>query len=176
LRNILILGSLIYYPKKGAIYKVNDLQEEDGKIKGIKLMQKDTSELLELTAESEISTLRDHIFINIKFSGEGYPILNLPCRLGHKLETELSESVKSGTGKSFSAFKIFQNKSIVDKEILVFNLKDAKDEMYLFATIGFSTEYTYLRFKINEYTSPYWYSGYQNIDAIMFIPNTTVFL
>jgi len=132
---------------------------------------------ISLNKQEDIDTLRDYVLINLRIHSGGTNdcILNTPVKLQNKLEDELSQSFLGATGKAMTMVKLFYGSNLVDKEALLSSLKDIKDEIYLFATTGYSKSYTFKRF-IKPYEWPYWGYYGTTIDAIAFVPNQSVVL
>jgi hypothetical protein len=170
-------NKLYYHPKKKLVYKVIEVKKEDDKIVFVKLSESISSTELLIENSSEIDSLRDYVYLNLKIFSGGImeDIVSTKVRLQAKLEDELKDSVDGATGKGVSMFKFFHDSKVVDKEDMLSKLTDIKDGMYLFATTGYSKAYQFKRFA-KPYEYPYWGYYGTTIDAIGFSPNKNVVL
>ena len=168
---------LFYYPIEQKCYNVVDVKKEDGEITSVKMIEHNGTKEVILTKQSEISTLRDYVLVNLKIfdgSNEGV-IINVQVRLQSKIEEELAPSVLGVTGKTMSMNKIFYNSKVVEKDSFISSLEDIKDDMTLLSTSGFSQQYKFKRF-FKNYEWPYWGYYGTTVDAVCFVPNQTVIL
>ena len=173
----LVTGKIVFYKAKDSLFKVNEVGKNDeGKVTKVVLLDEKSNKSITLDSSSEIDTLRDYIFMTIKFFGDGMPILNVAAGLNKQLSKTIEDTIRASTGKAASSFKFFANKSLIAKDCLVKNIVGVEDGMTLIATVGYSEEHTFVRFQLEEYMSPYWSSYPMYTDALIFIPSQTVFL
>lgn len=175
--SLINMGRLYYYPKNKSVYKILEVKKNDGVYESIKMTIPESSDEITLDKTAEIDTLRDYVFINLKiYSGSVIEdIVNTKVKLQSKLEDELRGPVMGATGNGITMFRFFHNSEIIDKEDMLSKLKDVKDNMYLFATTGYSKAYKFKRFA-KPYEWPYWGYYSTTIDAIAFTPNQNVVL
>ena len=154
----LIQTKIYYYPKTECCYTVINVEKnEDGVYTSAKLLKQDSDHQLELTKQTELSTLRNFVNINIKmFSSDGPgEVISAQVKLQNKLETELADPILGATGKSIALFKLFKDSKLIDKDMFLSSHSNVKDNMVIMGIMGFSNPYTFKRFKrLNE--GPYW--------------------
>ena len=126
-----VASKLYYYPKHKAVYNVLEVKKNSSDQPTFvrMLKHKSTDEVL-LDDQSEISTLRDFINLNIKIHSEASNgIMNTQVKLQNKLENELTDPILGATGKSLSMFKLFRDSKVVDKESFISSFDNIEDDI-----------------------------------------------
>lgn len=180
--NTISSNKLYYYPKNEKCYRVIKVNQEEGKTTSVTMTEhiNESQSLVKETitlSDKDIDTLRDYIFINLKFHSDGAieDTVNTKIRLQRKLEDELQGPVLGATSKTLTMFKFFFNSKLLDKEDMISKYDGIKDEICLYACTGYSKAYTFKRFH-KPYEWPYWGYYGTTVDAIAFIPNQNVVL
>lgn len=169
---------LYYFPKIDWVYKVIGIEKDsDGNPKSVKLLKHNSSDILELNCSEDIDSLRKYVKCIFKFAYDGAAdeIFNADILLQQPFEKQVDAYTTAVIKKPCSMFKFCHNGKIFDKANALSSLEQITDNMLFYGIIGFSTEYKFTRFR-KDYVSPYWSSNATTPDAIMFIPNETVFL
>lgn len=168
-----ITTKLYYYPTNDSVYKVLEVKKDaDGKVNFVKMVHyKDNSEIT-LEKDSEISTLRDYVWVNVKIYTDNIlsTIINTKVKLQNKLDAELGDPIQGATNSTISMFKLFMGSKLVDKESFLSSHDDVKDDLSILATTGFSKPRVFKRFR-KPYEWPYWGYYGTTTDAIAFVPN-----
>lgn len=150
---------------------------DDGKFSEVKLTKQTDGKEIVLKKDSDIESLRDYVFIELKIIAQNRDseLLNIPVKLQNKLEKEVEEPLQGSTGMNVGMFKFFKNGNAFDKEKFLSNENDTKDGVSILATASFGKPCVFKRFK-SIYQWPYWgyYGG--TTDAIAFVPSQNVII